>query len=116
MGNRQSHLWPQSVDYPQPANPDLSASCTSTMIPVSHLAREGFTPVAMGMVLCADPDIQGFVRFVQGLHAEGVVSLPFSLIQISHIGSRPAQISPFVVRIASTGIRDLFGLINCQLF
>lgn len=44
------------------------------MIPVSHLAREGFTPAAMGMVLCNDANIDAYVRMVQGFHAEGVVS------------------------------------------
>lgn len=45
------------------------------MIPVAHLAREGFTPVAMGMVLCNDDNLSAFVTMVQGLHAEGVVSV-----------------------------------------
>ena len=43
------------------------------MIPVSHLARDGFTPIAMGMVLCNDPDVTSYVQMVQGFHAEGVV-------------------------------------------
>jgi hypothetical protein len=42
------------------------------MIPVSHLARDGFTPAAMGMVLCNDANISQYVSMVQGLHAEGV--------------------------------------------
>lgn len=45
------------------------------MIPVSTLAREGLLPVTMGMVLCNDPDMTDFVAMVQGLHAEGVVSI-----------------------------------------
>ena len=43
------------------------------MMPVAHLARDGFTPVAMGMVLCNDANITEYVNMVQGLHAEGVV-------------------------------------------
>jgi len=45
------------------------------MTPVAHLAREGYVPSAMAMVLCNDPDIQGFCTMVQGLHQEGVVRL-----------------------------------------
>ena len=44
------------------------------MIPVAHLAREGFTPITMGMVLCNDANIEAYVSMVQGFHAEGVVS------------------------------------------
>lgn len=44
------------------------------MIPVAYLAREGFTPIAMGMVLCNDANIERYVSLVQSLHAEGVVS------------------------------------------
>lgn len=47
------------------------------MIPVSHLAREGFTPAAMGMVLCNDANLEAYVQMVQGFHAEGVVSTHF---------------------------------------
>ena len=49
------------------------------MIPVSHLARNGMAPVAMGMVLCNDVNIDAYVNMVQGLHAEGVVSTPSGL-------------------------------------
>ena len=44
------------------------------MIPVSHLASDGYNPIAMGMVLCDDPNISAYVQMVQGFHAEGVVS------------------------------------------
>lgn len=47
------------------------------MIPVAHLAREGYVPSAMAMVLCNDPDVQGFCAMVQGLHQEGVVRLSY---------------------------------------
>lgn len=71
---RQSNLWTETISYPQETTPNESqGSCTSSMIPVSHLARDGFTPIAMGMVLCNDPDITAYVQMVQGLHAEGVV-------------------------------------------
>ncbi len=53
----------------------MTESCTATMIPVSTLAREGLLPVTMGMVLCNDENINSFVNMVQGLHAEGVVSI-----------------------------------------
>jgi hypothetical protein len=42
------------------------------MTPVAHLAREGYVPTAMAMVLCNDPDVQGFCAMIQGLHQEGV--------------------------------------------
>ena len=44
------------------------------MIPVAYLAREGFTPETMGMVLCNDSKINKYVSMVQSLHSEGVVS------------------------------------------
>lgn len=81
----QSHTWPTTITYPQepqPVNPNAAGSCTSTMIPVSHLAREGFTPAAMGMVLCDDEKIQEYVSMVQGLHAEGVA---FHLHNAGHL-------------------------------
>lgn len=53
----------------------MTETYTATMIPVSTLAREGLLPVTMGMVLCNDENINPFVNMVQGLHAEGVVSL-----------------------------------------
>lgn len=71
---RQSHLWPQSLSYP--LKPNNSDECyTSSMIPVSHLAREGLVPITMGMVLCNEPAdrIDPYVKMVHGLHAEGVV-------------------------------------------
>ncbi|ORX35785.1 hypothetical protein BD324DRAFT_657237 [Kockovaella imperatae] len=71
----QSHLWPTKISYPpEPAaeGQTTTSSCTSTMIPVSHLAREGFTPITMGMVLCNDANISEYVAMVQGFHAEGV--------------------------------------------
>ncbi|WVF71262.1 hypothetical protein IAT40_006065 [Kwoniella sp. CBS 6097] len=69
----QSQLWPQTLTYPLSHLPTES-SCTSTMIPVSHLAREGLIPITMGMVLCNEPPerIAPYVNLVQGLHAEGV--------------------------------------------
>jgi hypothetical protein len=67
----QSHTWPSTITYPPTPTP--TESYTATMIPVSHLAREGFTPAAMGMVLCDDANISQYVSMVQGLHAEGVV-------------------------------------------
>ncbi|WVQ99608.1 hypothetical protein IAU59_006744 [Kwoniella sp. CBS 9459] len=69
----QSQLWPQTLTYPLGQLPNDS-SCTSTMIPVSHLAREGLIPITMGMVLCNEPPerIAPYVNLVQGLHAEGV--------------------------------------------
>ncbi|RSH83645.1 hypothetical protein EHS25_005549 [Saitozyma podzolica] len=66
----QSHTWPSTITYPPTPTP--TESYTATMIPVSHLAREGFTPAAMGMVLCDDANISQYVSMVQGLHAEGV--------------------------------------------
>ncbi|RSH94140.1 hypothetical protein EHS25_003943 [Saitozyma podzolica] len=66
----QSHTWPCTITYPP--TPTTTESYTATMIPVSHLAREGFTPAAMGMVLCDDANISQYVSMVQGLHAEGV--------------------------------------------
>ena len=77
---RQSHLWPEAITYPpEPGPADEFGSCTSSMIPVSHLARNGMAPIAMGMVLCNDTNIDAYVNMVQGLHAEGVVSIPSSL-------------------------------------
>ncbi|OCF38713.1 hypothetical protein I317_07498 [Kwoniella heveanensis CBS 569] len=69
----QSQLWPQTLTYPLTHLP-ADSSCTSTMIPVSHLAREGLIPITMGMVLCNEPPerIAPYVNLVQGLHAEGV--------------------------------------------
>ncbi|RSH87262.1 hypothetical protein EHS25_003171 [Saitozyma podzolica] len=66
----QSQTWPSTIIYPSIPTP--TESYTATMIPVSHLAREGFTPAAMGMVLCNDANISQYVSMVQGLHAEGV--------------------------------------------
>ncbi|WWC62057.1 uncharacterized protein I303_104646 [Kwoniella dejecticola CBS 10117] len=68
----QSHLWPKTLTYPLNQHP--VESCTSTMIPVSHLAREGLVPITMGMVLCNEtPErLAPYVNMVQGLHAEGV--------------------------------------------
>ncbi|WWC89234.1 uncharacterized protein L201_004152 [Kwoniella dendrophila CBS 6074] len=68
----QSQLWPQTLTYPLNQHP--VESCTSTMIPVSHLAREGLVPITMGMVLCNEPPerLAPYVNMVQGLHAEGV--------------------------------------------
>lgn len=66
-------MWPSSVVYPPDAQANEASSATATMIPVSQLAREGFTPAAMGMVLCNDANIEAYVNMVQGLHAEGVV-------------------------------------------
>lgn len=71
---RQSHHWPQSLSYPlKPSSSD--EFYTSSMIPVSHLAREGLVPITMGMVLCNEPAdrIDPYVKMVHGLHAEGVV-------------------------------------------
>lgn len=69
--SRQSHTWPSTVTYPP--FPTSIEGYTATMMPVSHIMREGFTPVAMGMVLCSDSNISQYVAMVQGLHAEGVV-------------------------------------------
>ncbi|WVW83995.1 hypothetical protein I302_106020 [Kwoniella bestiolae CBS 10118] len=68
----QSHLWPSTLAYPLNQHP--VESCTSTMIPVSHLAREGLVPITMGMVLCNEPPerLAPYVNMVHGLHAEGV--------------------------------------------
>ncbi|WWD17216.1 hypothetical protein CI109_101654 [Kwoniella shandongensis] len=69
----QSHLWSDTLTYP--LKPTTSnESYTSTMIPVSHLAREGLIPITMGMVLCNAPPegIAPYVNMVHGLHAEGV--------------------------------------------
>jgi hypothetical protein len=72
---RQSHTWPKTISYPISA-PDKTTAYTASMIPVSHLAREGLTPIAMGMVLCNDTErLDAYVRMVQGLHQEGVVRL-----------------------------------------
>lgn len=62
----------------------MTESCTATMIPVSTLAREGLLPVTMGMVLCNDANITDFVNMVQGLHAEGVVSVPKETVMIAN--------------------------------
>jgi hypothetical protein len=70
---RKSALWPQKITYP--AENVAAESCTSSMIPVANLAREGYTPAAMGMVLCNDDDLTGYTAMVQGFHAEGVVSV-----------------------------------------
>ena len=75
--SRQSSTWDNQVSYPPPAMPHQpGSSFTSTMTPVSHLAREGYVPAAMAMVLCNDPDVTAFCSMVQGLHQEGVVSRP----------------------------------------
>ena len=71
----ESEGWAKTITYPPESSGPVECS-TSSMIPVSHLAREGFTPAAQGMVLCKDEDVTPFVRFVQGLHSEGVVSSP----------------------------------------
>ena len=72
---RQSHLWSSTLTYPvDPSADNDNSSFTSKMIPVAYLAREGFTPVTMGMVLCNDANIEAYVAMVQHLHAEGVVS------------------------------------------
>jgi hypothetical protein len=72
---RQSHTWAPTLAHPFEHSPDNdSSSFTSKMIPVAYVAREGFTPVTMGMVLCNDSKIQEYVAMVQSLHAEGVVS------------------------------------------
>lgn len=68
----QSNTWPSAITYPAGPPEVDTATATATMIPVSHLAREGFTPAAMGMVLCNDSNIEAYVQMVQGLHAEGV--------------------------------------------
>lgn len=68
----QSNTWPADISYPTEPLVNENATATATMIPVSHLAREGFTPAAMGMVLCNDSNIEAYVQMVQGLHAEGV--------------------------------------------
>ncbi|WVQ72482.1 hypothetical protein IAR50_002037 [Cryptococcus sp. DSM 104548] len=69
----QSSSWPQQLSYPmRQVSPN---DCyTSSMIPVSHLAREGLVPITMGMVLCNEPAdrIDPYVKMVHGLHAEGV--------------------------------------------
>jgi hypothetical protein len=72
-------MWPSSVVYPPEEHAHEDATATATMIPVSHLAREGFTPAAMGMVLCNDSNIESFVQMVQGFHAEGVVRYLWNL-------------------------------------
>lgn len=46
------------------------------MIPVSRLVGEGFTPAAMGMVLCDDANLSQYVAMVHGMHTEGLVRLP----------------------------------------
>ena len=74
---RQSHLWSSTLAHPVTPSADSdTSSFTSKMIPVAYLAREGFTPVTMGMVLCNDAKIQEYVAMVQSLHSEGVVSCP----------------------------------------
>lgn len=81
---RQSNAWPSTIAHPSDNTPvDPQGSCTSSMIPVSHLARDGFTPIAMGMVLCNDADVNPYVHMVQGLHAEGVVSRSASYLYFS---------------------------------
>lgn len=72
--DRQAPTWGSEISYPPPAMPQAGSNCTSTMTPVSHLAREGYVPAAMAMVLCNDPDVTAFCSMVQGLHQEGVVS------------------------------------------
>jgi hypothetical protein len=85
---RQSNLWSSTIAYPLEAFlNDSQGSCTSSMIPVSHLARDGFTPIAMGMVLCNDADVKPYVQMVQGLHAEGVVRLVLLLILLLSLDS-----------------------------
>ncbi len=80
---RQSNSWSETIAYPvDPPPKDYQGSCTSSMIPVSHLARDGFTPIAMGMVLCNDADVTPYVQMVQGLHAEGVVRGYSMLLEI----------------------------------
>lgn len=71
VSSRESHTWPSTLTYP--SFPTSIEGYTATMMPVSHLIREGFAPVAMGMVLCNGSNISRFVAMVQGLHAEGVV-------------------------------------------
>lgn len=71
MAYRQSHTWQSTVTYPP--FPTSVEGYTATMMPVSHIVREGFIPVAMGMVLCNDSSISQYVAMVQGLHADGVV-------------------------------------------
>jgi hypothetical protein len=71
--NRQASCWGEKITYPPPSIPQTGTNFTSHMTPVAHLAREGYVPSAMAMVLCNDPDIQGFCNMVQGLHQEGVV-------------------------------------------
>ena len=72
---RQSHQWAPTLTHPPEVGPDtLTSSFTSKMIPVAYLAREGFTPVTMGMVLCNAEMIQALVSMVQSMHSEGVVS------------------------------------------
>ncbi|ODN94215.1 hypothetical protein L198_05069 [Cryptococcus wingfieldii CBS 7118] len=69
----QSTAWPQQLSYPMRSVSDNDCY-TSSMIPVSHLAREGLVPITMGMVLCNEPAdrIDPYVKMVHGLHAEGV--------------------------------------------
>lgn len=64
------------------------------MIPVSHLARDGFTPIAMGMVLCNDADVTPYVNMVQGLHVEGVVRDSASRISYMLMLVKRHSISP----------------------
>ncbi|KAK4690020.1 hypothetical protein P7C73_g81, partial [Tremellales sp. Uapishka_1] len=66
----KSQEWPESITYPAEGLPVESS--TASMIPVANLAREGYMPIAMGMVLCDDPKISEYVAMVQGFHAEGV--------------------------------------------
>jgi hypothetical protein len=73
--DRQASSWGDKITYPPPSIPQTGTNFTSHMTPVAHLAREGYVPSAMAMVLCNDPDIQGFCNMVQGLHQEGVVRL-----------------------------------------
>lgn len=75
LTNRQASSWGDKITYPPPSIPQTGTNFTSHMTPVAHLAREGYVPSAMAMVLCNDPDIQGFCNMVQGLHQEGVVSV-----------------------------------------
>jgi hypothetical protein len=70
---RQASSWGDKITYPPPSMTQVGTNFTSHMTPVAHLAREGYVPSAMAMVLCNDPDIQGFCTMVQGLHQEGVV-------------------------------------------
>ncbi|RSH83657.1 hypothetical protein EHS25_005561 [Saitozyma podzolica] len=70
----QSHTWPTVIAYPI-IPPAATESFTSTMIPVSQLQREGFTPGAMGMVLCNDSNISQYVSMAFYLPTAGKLSV-----------------------------------------